>query len=81
MKVINLTRYTQQVGVRHEDGKLDSVRISPQGRVDLRAGMTVDTRWEQKNPSVVKTIVDVQPSVAARSVIDVPQVDNQSGEA
>jgi hypothetical protein len=54
-KVINLTRVTQQVDVRHADGKLDRVQIMPRGRTTLREGMVVDPRWEQKNPNVIKS--------------------------
>ena len=54
--VINLTRVTQQVDVRHADNKLDTVQIMAQGRIELRSGMTVDTRWEQSHPGIVKII-------------------------
>ncbi len=53
--IINLTRLTQQVEVRHPDQTLDVVRIVPRGRVTTREGMTIDSRWLQKNPGVVKT--------------------------
>ena len=55
--VINLTRMTQQVKVRHADNTLDTVQIMSQRRVYLREGMTVDTRWLQSNPNVVKVVV------------------------
>lgn len=58
MKVINMTQFTQQVSVRHADGKLDGVRISPRGRIDLRPGMEVDVRWQQLNPGAVRIVAD-----------------------
>lgn len=54
MKVINLTVLSQQVHVRHADGKLDGISIMPRGRVDLRAGMVVDPRWLELNPGVLR---------------------------
>jgi len=51
--VINLTRTTQQVDVRHSDGKLDSVQIMARSRATLRDGMDVDPRWMQKHPNTV----------------------------
>ncbi len=54
--VINLSRVTQQVGVRHEDGKKDMVQIMPRGRTELRDGMEIDARWLSMNPDVVKCV-------------------------
>jgi hypothetical protein len=55
MLIINLTRVTQQVGVRHADSnKLDSVQLMARGRLTLRTGMTVDPRWLQSHPGVLK---------------------------
>ena len=58
MKVINMTRFTQQVAVRLPSGALDGVRISPQGRITLREGMQVDTRWLELNPNCLKLVPD-----------------------
>ena len=56
--VINVTRLTQHIEVRHADQKLDVVQLVPQGRTHMREGMTIDPRWLQKNPGVVKTVPD-----------------------
>lgn len=70
MKVINLTRLTQSVGVRHTDGRLDSVNVVPRGKINLREGMEVDIRWEQLNPGVIKIIADQKP---IQAMITIPQ--------
>lgn len=63
-KLINLTRLTQQVKVRHADQKLDCIQIMGQGRVDLRDGMAVDTRWLQANPLVLRVVKEEAPIIA-----------------
>lgn len=63
MKVINKTRLTQFVDVRHKSGEKDTVRIAPRGRVDLREGMGVDVRWQQLNPNVIEIVPDVKPPI------------------
>lgn len=78
MKVINLTQFTQQVGVRHADGKMDGVRISPRGRIDLRSGMEVDVRWLQLNPGIVRVVEDSAPITDGLIVrIDKPVTDTK----
>lgn len=62
--VINLTTFTQHVGVIHEDGHRDHVQIMPKRRVELRTGMTVDPRWLGINPGAVR-VQNPQPSKAA----------------
>lgn len=52
--VINLTNFTQHVGVIHEDGRNDSVQIMPRRRVELRTGMIVDPRWIGLNPTALR---------------------------
>jgi len=61
--VINLTTFTQHVGVIHPDGRNDAVQILPKRRVHLRAGMTVDPRWIGLNPRAVR-VQNPQPSRA-----------------
>ncbi len=61
-KLINLTRLTQQVSVRHADQKLDCIQLVPQGRTRLRDGMTVDPRWLQTNPTVLKIVKEEAPT-------------------
>lgn len=56
--IINLMRETQQVDVRHADGKLDRVQVVARpGRVELRDGMQVDARWLQKNPNALNIVL------------------------
>lgn len=66
--VINLTRLTQQPTVIHADGQVDSVKISPQSRVELREGMTVCERWIAINPKTVK-VVDTDSIPVPRGIV------------
>jgi hypothetical protein len=58
------------VDVRHADGKLDGIRISPRSKVDLRENMVVDERWQQLNPGIVKIVADQKP---IQAMIPIPQ--------
>lgn len=62
--VINLTRITQDVPVRHLDNTKDYIQIAPQGRVQLRDGLTIDTRWLQTNPNTVNIVKPVEEAKA-----------------
>lgn len=74
MKVINLSMLSQQVHVRHPDGKLDGISLMPRGRVDLRAGMVVDSRWLELNPGVLRIVPDaVAPSQPTPEVQTITQ--------
>lgn len=55
--VINLTAFTQHVGVVRDDGQADAVQIVPKGRAHLREGMTVDKRWLGLNPNAVRIVL------------------------
>lgn len=78
MKVINLTRVTQFPDVRHKDGKLDTIRIAPRGRVDLREGMVVDTRWMELNPDTVRIHADEKPVEAFKPIPQAVQASKES---
>ena len=78
MKVINLTRVTQFPDVRHKDGKLDTIRIAPRGRVDLRDGMTVDIRWRELNPDTVQIHEDPKPVEAFKPIPQAVQISKES---
>jgi hypothetical protein len=79
-KVINLTRVTQSIDVRHSDGKLDKVQIVSRGRVDLREGMSVDSRWLEKNNKTVNVIVPVKPVEHKEAAPQVVSVQTIAGE-
>lgn len=54
MKIVNLTRLTQQIDVRHADQRLDRVQLMPRRKLDLGPGLTVDRRWLEQNPQVIE---------------------------
>lgn len=69
MLIINLTRETQQVRVRHEDQRLDTVQVVGRGRTELREGMTVDSRWLHANPGVLLFTQNAAKPVAPQPVV------------
>lgn len=51
--VINLTRTTIFVDVRHADGRLDTVQIQDRGRVHIGLGQVVDSAWLEHNHDTI----------------------------
>lgn len=83
--VINLTRTTIFVDVRHADDRKDAVQIQQRGRVHLGAGQRVDSRWLQHNPNVIDVHVPQEAKAVERPEIaavngdlpDVTQIETQ----
>lgn len=83
--VINLTRTTIFVDVRHADDRKDAVQIQQRGRVHLGVGQRVDSRWLQHNPNVVdvhvpqevKAVEQPQTSTPVADLPDVAQIKTQ----
>lgn len=69
MKISNLSRIPQQVGIILSDGRKGTVRIMAQARrMGLPAGANVDPRWEAVNPGVIIKVADapaVRPAATA----------------
>lgn len=84
--VINLTRMTIFVDVRHADGRLDTVQIQDRGRVHIGLGQNVDPTWLEHNPKTVAVHAPpaITPQKAPEPVVvyDPPadDADDDAGE-